>query len=165
MRVFIKWAQGGGDAGEAELSLDDSLELVRENVASVTGTHPTLQQLIFRSVILRETDNKTVREYGIGIDDDLQLAVLPGPRVIMLNVGGDRVTTLLATLRKIEGSLLARMFDGLGCRQGQGCGGLPEGIPQEISTVLVPRDADGAYVIDRDPVSYTHLTLPTICSV
>lgn len=152
MRVFVKWVRGG-DAGTVDLDGGDSLELIRQKVAAVTNVHPSQQVLVFRGAALRDGDAKSVREYGIDIDDDLRLSVLPGPRVVKLDVGGEKITTTLETLLKIEGSRLALMFDGLS-HQAQGKSVPPEGDPQEMSTVLLPRDADGAYVIDRDPCAF-----------
>ena len=126
MRVFVKWVQGGGDAGTVDLNGDDSVDTVRAKVAEATNTHTSLQRLIYRGVVLQESDGKTVRDYGLGIDEDLRLAVLPGPRVVKLDVGGERITTTLETLLKVEGSLIARMFDGLvHPRHGGGGAGLP----------------------------------------
>eukprot|EP01046_Picozoa_sp_COSAG06_P060718 COSAG06_NODE_13022_length_1301_cov_2.490017_1_plen_377_part_10 len=149
MRVFVKW-QRGGDAGTVELERDDTLELVRQKVAEATGVHPTLQLLVFSGAELREGDEKTVRDYEIGIDDELRLSARPGPRAVNLNVGGTGYTTTLATLRKVEGSQLDLMFDGLAHEYvDEAEGGLPEGVPRATSTILVPRAPDGSFVIDR----------------
>lgn len=100
MRVFVKWLQQGNDAGTVDLGLDNSLAGVRLKVAEATGTHPSLQVLVFGHTLL-EDEAKTVREYGIGIDDTLRLKELPKPRTVILNVGGVTYVSTLATLRKV----------------------------------------------------------------
>ena len=149
MRVFVKW-QRGGDAGTVDLDGDDSLWLVRQKVAAAAGVHPTLQMLVFHGARLEESDDKSVRDYGIGIEDDLLLASRPCPRVQRLDVGGTTYTTLLSTLRKIEGSRLARTFDGREHEHTETDTGLSEGVPGEMSTLLAPRMPDGTVVIDRN---------------
>lgn len=154
MRVFIKWL-GGADAGEVDLDGGDSVNTIRRKVAEkVRGAHPSLQLLVFGGVALNEGDNKVVRDYGISIDDVLLLKLAPPPRIVNLNVGGKRFTTTVATLCKVEGSSLARMFDGL--RQ-HDVSRLPEGVPNEISTILVPCDAEGTFVIDRNGDVFQHV--------
>ena len=44
MRVFVKWIQGGGDAGTVDLGGADDLLAVRAKVAEECGVHPSLQQ-------------------------------------------------------------------------------------------------------------------------
>ena len=73
MRVFVKWIQGGGDAGTVDLGGGDDLAAVRAQVAKVCRVHPSLQQLVFGGELLREEDNKTVAEYSITLEADLLL--------------------------------------------------------------------------------------------
>ena len=156
MRVFVKW-QSGGDAGTVDLQREDSVAAVRAKVADACRVHPTLQQLVFRGVMLDESDDKTVRDYGIEIDDDLRLSSLPPPRVVRLNVGGTRYTTLLSTLRTLPESRLAQMFDAPDHDFGEE--GLAEGQAGSTSTILVPQDpaGDGAFFIDRHGPSFAHI--------
>ena len=155
MRVFVKWLQQGNDAGTVDLGLDNSLAGVRLKVAEATGTHPSLQVLVFGHTLL-EDEAKTVREYGIGIDDTLRLKELPKPRTVILNVGGVTYVSTLATLRKVRGSRLASMFDGaehehdVSAEAGGAVAAVPEGVPGAMSTVLLPRAADGSPMIDRN---------------
>ena len=153
MRVFIKW-QRGGDAGTVDLDGHDSIHLVAQKVAAATGVHPSLQRLVFQGTVLDIEGGRTVHDHGIGIDDDLRLSASPGPRVIKLDVGGTLYTTTVETLRRIDQSKLARMFDGL---EHQLEGGLSEAVPGGMSTVLVPRAADGTYIIDRDGPLFRHI--------
>lgn len=159
MRVFVKWIQGGGDAGTVDLGGADDLPAVRAKVAEQCGVHPSLQQLVFGSQMLREEDNKTVAEYGITLEADLRLGFLPAPKVMRLNVGGVQYKTLLSTLvRKIPASVIAKMFDGVR-QHGGGPGGLAEGVPGgggDMSTVLLPKDPDAEHTwfIDRDGPSF-----------
>ena len=130
MRVFVKWMEGGNDAGTVDIALADSLATVRDAVAEATGVHTSLQSLMFGGVKL-EDERKTVHEYGIGIDDVLRLRKLPEPRAIKLNVGGVPYQTSLATLRKVKGSHLAAMFDGQEHEHEAGAGAvLREGVPR-----------------------------------
>ena len=159
MRVFVKWIQGGGDAGTVDLGGADDLPAVRAKVAEQCGVHPSLQQLVFGGQMLREEDNKTVAEYGITLEADLRLGFLPAPKVMRLNVGGVPYKTLLSTLvRKIPASVIAKMFDGVR-QHGGGPGGLAEGVPGgggDMSTVLLPKDPDAEHTwfIDRDGPSF-----------
>ena len=97
-----------------------------------------------------------MREYGIGIDDTLRLKELPKPRTVILNVGGVTYVSTLATLRKVRGSRLASMFDGaeheqdVSAEAGGAAAAPPEGVPGAMSTVLLPRAADGSPMIDRN---------------
>ena len=159
MRVFVKWIQGGGDAGTVDLGGGDDLAAVREKVAKVCRVHPSLQQLVFGGKLLREEDNKTVAEYGITLEDDLRLGFLPAPTVMRLNVGGTPYKTLLSTLvHKIPTSVLAKMFDGVQQHHRQGRDGLAEGAPGDegMSTVLLPKDPDAQHTwfIDRHGPSF-----------
>ena len=147
MRVYLKW-QSGGDAATLELDGDDTLPTVRAKIAAACRVHPQLQQLVYKGKMLRESDNKTVGEYRIGMEDDLRIQSRPEPKVIRLNVGGTIYTTLLSTLRKVPESLLAKMFDGF--EHQYGAEGLSESIPGGMSTMLVPKDVDGSFVIDRN---------------
>ena len=161
--MFVKWIQGGGDAGTVDLGGGDDLAAVREKVARECRVHPSLQQLVFGGRLLREEDNKTVAEYGIALEADLRLGFLPAPTVVRLNVGGTPYKTLLATLvHKIPASVLAKMFDGVGQHHRQGPDGLAEGAPGgdgadgDMSTVLLPKDPDAQHTwfIDRHGPSF-----------
>lgn len=159
MRVFVKWIQGGGDAGTVDLGGGDDLAAVREKVAKTCRVHPSLQQLVFGGKLLREEDNKTVAEYGITLEADLRLGFLPAPLVMRLNVGGTPYKTLLSTLvHKIPASVLAKMFDGVRQQHHRGPGGLAEGAPgdEDMSTVLLPKDPDAEHTwfIDRHGPSF-----------
>ena len=154
MIVFVKY-QAGGDAGTVDLGGDDSLDVVRDKVAAATGVHPSLQQLVYKGTMLRESDNKTVRDYGITLEEDLRLSSLPEPRTIKLRVGGLPYTTSLSTLRAAPESLLAKMFDGL--EHQHGANGLMEGVPGAMSTVLVPKDPDGSFAIDRNGECFAYI--------
>eukprot|EP01043_Picozoa_sp_COSAG02_P042185 COSAG02_NODE_3562_length_6554_cov_8.462277_5_plen_551_part_00 len=158
MRVFVKWLDVGNDAGVVDIGLANSVATVHGEVAELTGVHASLQQLVFGGVKLEDKD-KTVGEYGIGIDDVLRLRALPEPRAIKLNVGGVPYQTSLATLRKVKGSHLAAMFDGREHEHGAGAGAaLPEGVPRGQSTVLLPRAADGPpAVIDRNGTLFQYV--------
>ena len=154
MIVFVKY-QAGGDAGTVDLEGDDSLDIVRDKVAAATGVHPSLQQLVYKGTMLRESDNKTVRDYGITLEEDLRLSSLPEPRTIKLRVGGLPYTTSLSTLRAAPESLLAKMFDGL--EHQHGGNGSMEGVPGAMSTVLVPKDPDGSFAIDRNGECFAYI--------
>ena len=54
MRVFVKWMEGGNDAGTVDIALADSLATVRDAVAEATGVHASLQSLIFGGVKLED---------------------------------------------------------------------------------------------------------------
>lgn len=152
MRVFLKWVSGR-DAGVLDLEGDDSLVIVRIKVAGICQVHPSLQVLVYKNAELKESDEKSVREYGIAMDEDLRVKSRPQPVVIHLSVGGTRHSTLLSTLLKVPASLLAKMFDGLEFRYDDH--GIAGGVPGGISTVLVPRDpADGTFFIDRHGPSF-----------
>ena len=135
MLVFVKF-QGGGDAGTVDLERGDSVEEIRGKVAAATGVHPSLQQLVFKGTMLAESDGKTVGDYGIVLEEDLMMSVLPEPRTIKLMVGGVPYKALLSTLRAVPDSLLARMFDGPEHLRG-GAAGQMEGLPGASSTVLM----------------------------
>ena len=127
--AYLKW-QRGGDAG--------------------------LQQLVHKGKMLRESDGKTVRDHSIGMEEeDLRVSSQPEPVVIHLIVGGTKYTTMLATLRKRPESLLAKMFDGL--EHQYGAEGMMEGVAGGMSTVLVPNDADGSFVIDRNGSCFAYI--------
>ena len=138
-----------GAVRNLELEGEDTIAFVREKVAAVSGVHPEHQRIIYAdpeggATELRD-DTTTVASYGIQMHADLRLGKRPPPRVVELNVGGTTHTTLLATLREVEGSRLDKMFDGVSA-SARG-----EDVPGgEMSTMFVPRDRNGAYVIDRD---------------
>ena len=156
MLVFVKF-QGGGDAGTVDLERGDSVEEIREKVAAATGVHPSLQQLVFKGTMLAESDGKTVGDYGIVLEADLVMSVLPEPRTIKLIVGGVPFKPLLSTLRAVPNSLVARMFDGPEHLRG-GAAGQMEGVPGASSTVFVPKDPDeGGFVIDRNPQCFAYI--------
>ena len=156
MRVYLKW-QRGGDAGTLELEGDDALPIVRDKVAAACGVHPALQQLIYKDNMLKDSDNSTVRDYGIDMEEDLRVSSLPEPVVIHLTVGGTKYTTMLKTLRALpESSLLAKMFDGL--EHQYDTEGMMKGVAGGMSTVLAPKEPDdGSFVIDRDGPCFAYI--------
>ena len=154
MRVYLKL--GDGAVRNLELEGEDTIAVVREKVAAVSGVHPEHQRIIYadpeRGATELHDDAATVASYGIQMQADLRLGERPPPRVVELNVGGTAHTTLLATLREVEGSRLDKMFDGVGASAHD------EDVPGgEMSTVFVPRDRNGAYVIDCDGKSFGHI--------
>jgi hypothetical protein len=156
MIVYLKW-QTGGDVGTVDIEGTDTLETVRDKVAAVSGVHPQLQQLVFKGKMMRSSDDKIAREYGITLEEDLRLSSLPGPIPIKLKVGGVIYTTLLSTLRSKPESLLAKMFDGAE-HHAVGADGLMEAVPGGMSTVLVPKDpADGSFVIDGNGACFAYI--------
>ena len=145
MRVYLKL--GDGAVRNLELEGEDTIAAVREKVAAVSGVHPEHQRIIYadpeRGATELRDDAATVASFGIQMQADLRLGERPPPRVVEMNVGGTTHTTLLATLREVEGSRLDKMFDGVGASARD------EDVPGgEMSTVFVPRDRNGAYVID-----------------
>jgi hypothetical protein len=159
MLVILKLPTGG--MKNLELEGSDSIEAVRLQVAAQTQVHPEHQRLILMDGDVELTDGKkTVADYGIRLESEIRLAPRPPPRVVDLTVGGVRHTTLLSTLSQVEGSRLARMFDGLDpidLAAVGGAGGLPAGVPGEMSSVFVPRAADGSYVINRNGVTFGYI--------
>ena len=71
-----------------------------------------------------------------------------GQRYVRLNVGGIGYTTLLDTLTRVPGSMLAAMFDGLGMDSDSADSG---------ARFALPRDDTGAYILDRDGQSFRHV--------
>ena len=69
------------------------------------------------------------------------------PQYVRLDVGGTRYTTLLSTLCKYPGSMLATMFEGL------------EDEPEEESgpTIGLAKDVEGTYILDRDGPLFRHV--------
>ena len=66
-------------------------------------------------------------------------------RYVRLNVGGTRYTTLLDTLTRVPGSMLAAMFDGL------------DSDDADSARFALPQDDTGAFIIDRDGPSFRHV--------
>ena len=116
MRVYLKL--GDGAVRNLELEGEDTIAAVREKVAAVSGVHPEHQRIIYadpeRGATELRDDAATVASFGIQMQADLRLGERPPPRVVEMNVGGTTHTTLLATLREVEGSRLDKMFDGVG---------------------------------------------------
>jgi hypothetical protein len=64
---------------------------------------------------------------------------------VRLDVGGTRYTTLLSTLRKHPGSMLATMFEGL------------HGEVEGQRTIGLAMDSEGSYILDRDGPLFRHV--------
>ena len=64
MHIYVKW-QTGGDAGTIELEGEDSVEILRDKIAAACRVHPSLQQIVYNGKMLKESDDKVMREYGI----------------------------------------------------------------------------------------------------
>ena len=148
MHVILKLGPDGRDK-DLELEGTDTIAEVRLKVAAVSGVHPEHQRLVLRKgdVELHD-DTQTVAQHNIQKEDEIRLLPRPPPRVISLNVGGSHHATLLSTLRRVEGSRLDKMFDGLALIEH--AAPAAEGVPHEVSTEFVPRQADGTYFIDRN---------------
>lgn len=147
MHVILKLGSDGR-VKDLELEGTDTIAEVRLKVAAVTGVHPEHQRLVLMEGDVELLDNtKTVAQHHIRKEAEIRLIARPAPRVISLNVGGSYHSTLLSTLRTVEGSRLDKMFDGLAPIEHVASA---EGLPHEVSTVFIPRQADGAYFIDRD---------------
>jgi large subunit ribosomal protein L40e len=92
MQIFVKLPNSG------TLSIDvkstDSVEELRATVyAKYAGAHPDLQTLAFQGRVLE--DGKTLADYGLALESELQLGVRPASQTIELCVGGrDYITTL-----------------------------------------------------------------------
>ena len=154
MRVYLKL--GDGAVRNLELEGEDTIAVVREKVAAVSGVHPEHQRIIYadpeRGATELRDDAATVASFGIQMQADLRLGERPPPRVVEMNVGGTTHTTMLATLREVEGSRLDKMFDGVGASARD------EDVPGgEMSTVFVPRDRNGAYVIDCNGKTFGYI--------
>jgi hypothetical protein len=72
---------------------------------------------------------------------------------VRLDVGGTRYTTMLSTLCKYPGSMLAAMFSGL-LESGDDDG---SSVIDDGGGVGLAVDSDGAYIIDRDGPSFRHV--------
>lgn len=139
----------GPDGREKDLELEgtDTIAEVRLKVAAVTGVHPEHQRLVLREGDVELCDDaETVAQHHIQKEAEIRLLPRPSPRAVSLNVGGFHHATLLSTLRRVEGSRLDKMFDGLIEHSAPAA----EGVPHEVSSVFTRRQADGAYFIDRN---------------
>jgi hypothetical protein len=164
MQIFV--VMPGGRV--LTLEVEDTWEVaaLKAQIQHAAAIPPARQRLIHGSKLGGEPhrlqDTCTLREYNIEREATLQLAVLPPPMVVELNVGGERHTTLLSTLCCVRGSWLWETFHGL--RQGsagafapaaltaRGQGTAEEGVPP-VGCVLA-RDGSGAFVIDCDKASF-----------
>jgi hypothetical protein len=107
MQIFV--AMPGGRV--LALEVEDSIQVaaLKEQVQLATASiPPERQRLMHGNKIGGEPhwldDTRTLREYNIEREATLQLAVMPPPMVVELNVGGERHTTLLSTLCRVQGS-------------------------------------------------------------
>jgi hypothetical protein len=175
MQIFV--TMPGGRV--LTLEVDDTCEVaaVKRQIQRAVDIPPARQRLMHGSKLGGEPhqleDARTLRDFNIEREATLQLAVLPAPLVVELNVGGERHTTLLSTLCRVQGSWLWETFHGL--RQGsvgafaalpaaappRGGGAEPEpevaeGVPPQPPQLpgVLERDAGGAFVIDRDKASF-----------
>ena len=141
MLIHVKW-QKGGDAASIELEGTDTLEMVRGKIAAACRVHPQLQQIVYKGKMLRESDNKTVSEYGITKEEDLRLSSRREPIPVRLNVGGTIYTTLLSTLRKVQINAAQRR-DPRTYRRGKIVGGLrfADDVAQDFTRLLFHRTA------------------------
>eukprot|EP01043_Picozoa_sp_COSAG02_P059432 COSAG02_NODE_7577_length_2952_cov_6.611987_1_plen_471_part_00 len=141
-----------GQCKDLEVQGTDSILQVRQQLAKLTGVNLSLQRLAFEGKKL--VDTQTVAESGLCKESKLFMGEWPKPFAIKLNVGGVKYTTLLSTLRRVEGSTLDLMFDGIDCTSKDG---IPEGDPEALSSIYLPRDGDGSYIIDRDGRSFRYI--------
>jgi hypothetical protein len=163
MQIFV--AMPGGRVLTLEVEDTWQVAALKAQIQTVASIPPSRQRLMHGSKLGGEPhhldDARTLRAYNIEREVTLQLAVLPPPLVVELNVGGERHTTLLSTLCRVRGSWLWETFHGL--RQGSACAfaapadaaAAAEGVPpQQLLPGVLERDADGAFVIDRDKASF-----------
>ena len=155
MQIFVQ-APDGRKMTFNEVEGRDSVESLREKVAR--HGHPKSRQILYFTDPHGDhhtlVDGHALDTYMIHKEATLILALRPKPRVVMLNVGGKRVDTLLSTLTAVRGSTLCRMFEGL-LQQGGGAVH-EEGEPGE-ELIDVPVDASGAFMIDRDPLPFRYI--------
>ena len=157
MHIFLKLIDGR--IKDLDLEGADTIALVRDKVAALTGIHPEHQRLVFGDAELLD-DASTVAEHNIQLRAEIRMIARPEPRVVSLDVGGTPHTTMLSTLRQVEGSRLEKMFDGLGDHppeRAAGAGAAEEGVPREMSSVYVPQAPGGSYVIDRNGASFAYV--------
>eukprot|EP01046_Picozoa_sp_COSAG06_P059498 COSAG06_NODE_12326_length_1395_cov_1.072531_1_plen_381_part_01 len=115
------------------------------------GFRPSLQRIIFTDPLgdMHELqDGTTLADCGIEKESQLNLGMRPPPLPVDLNVGGERLSTLLSTLTYVRGSKLCTLFRGL-----LQAGSASEGVPG-AGLVDLPVDAHGAFVLDRDGPSF-----------
>ena len=156
MRVYLRVAPPGEITPEREMEVEglDTVATLRRKAAVLTGVHPQYQRLILFGVELLD-DAKTAADHNIKPEAVIELKPLPMPTVVSLNVGGTVYSTQVCTLTRQKGSRLAQMFDGL---EAHHLAGSSEGVPGTgISTIFLPRDHNGSFVIDRDGPSFRHV--------
>lgn len=106
--MLIHLKLGTGAVRGLEIEGEENIALVRQKVAALTAVHPEHQRLILAAAegggaMELLDDAKTAAEYGFKLQADLRLGERPLPTVTTLNVGGAMHTTLLSTLRVVEG--------------------------------------------------------------
>eukprot|EP01043_Picozoa_sp_COSAG02_P021868 COSAG02_NODE_1122_length_14450_cov_4.124173_4_plen_334_part_00 len=117
--MIVHLQLGDGAIKNLEIEGHHTVAHIREMVAALTAVHPEHQRLILaaaeggRATELLD-DTKTAAEHGFASQANLRLGERPLPKIVMLDVGGVKHTTLLSTLREVEGSRLEKMFDGVG---------------------------------------------------
>eukprot|EP01046_Picozoa_sp_COSAG06_P079417 COSAG06_NODE_26862_length_606_cov_0.790927_1_plen_196_part_10 len=161
MLIFVRTPMGRNLTVDIE-SADDvvALRLMVQREGRKVGEQlaPARQRLLFGDHlgdvhVLR--DGRTIAEYHIKLESQLVLAMRPPPRPVDLNVGGQRMTTMLSTLTAVRGSKLCTIFEGL-AQGGTDVASPAEGVPGEDDADLVdlPIDARGAFVLDRNGRSF-----------
>ena len=154
-----------------EVEGDDTVEAVRAKIAAQhSEAHPALQTLALDGRALQ--DGRTMADYGVQIETMFTVGIRRPAEMLRLNVGGQRHSTLLATLLAVPSSKLDQMFKEMaqGGKPsfpstaevgggGGGGGGLPEGVPYRARAAAgpLPQDAEGAYFIDRHGPSFEHV--------
>jgi hypothetical protein len=167
MHIILKLIDGRDK--NLELEGVDTIAEVRKQVALVTGVHPEHQRLVLMEGDVELLDDtKTVAQHDIHREAEIRLLPRPPPRAVVVNVGGIAYTTMLSTLRQVDGSRLAQMFDGLGAHtpaavpaaaehQRGGAGGrAAEGVPLEVSTIYLLVE-DGSHLINRNGAVFSYV--------
>jgi hypothetical protein len=167
MHIILKLIDGRDK--NLELEGVDTIAEVRKKVALVTGVHPEHQRLVLMEGDVELLDDtKTVAQHDIHREAEIRLLPRPPPRAVVVNVGGIAYTTMLSTLRQVDGSRLAQMFDGLGAHtpaavpaaaehQRGGAGGrAAEGVPLEVSTIYLLVE-DGSHLINRNGAVFSYV--------
>ena len=151
MRIIVKTGAGGTFYIEAEGG--DSVQSLREKVFRESQVPPAQQRLVAPGGGAVE-DGRTLADYHLEMDSELQLIPLPPQVVVKLNVGGTRFDVFLSTLARCRDSNLFGMFEGL----------------EQGGRAALTLDGDGVYFIDhdgesfRDVLSYLRAMDPTVAA-
>ena len=101
MQIFVSVAGSPEVAGRVlTLEVDGLMEVraLKGLIQEAIGVPPQRQRLIFGNklggAIQQLADARTLRDYNVEKETTLQLALLPLPKVVELNVGGAHHTTL-----------------------------------------------------------------------